>query len=92
MENLMEKLYGLPAMSIEEERNLPENKKRTMENKISIIDKPGLMLKAVDQIRYRAQRTNLLDDKKHADQVAEWEQMVLEAESLLWKIAQFGIE
>jgi len=90
--NLMETLYGVPAMSYEEEKALPEAKKQTLDCKISVVDKCGLMRQAVDQINYRAKGIPMLDDAEHSAQVAEWERMVFEAYDLLWKIATYGIK
>lgn len=87
----MANLYGLPEMSYEEEKNLPENKKRIVRDKISIVDKCGLMKTAVEQIRFRARGVPVLDDNDHADRIDEWEHMVDEANELLWKIATHGV-
>lgn len=89
--NLMECLYGVPTMSYEEEKALPATEKQTIGCKMSIVDKCGLMAKAVDQIKFRARATPIIDDAKHSEQIAEWEHMVLEANDLLWKIATYGV-
>ena len=88
----METIYGMPELSIEKEQKLPESVKEIRGNKMSIIDKCGLMANAISQIKFRARGIPLEDDAQLSAQVAEWKHKVLEAESLLWEIAVYGIK
>ena len=88
----METIYGMPALSIEERQKLPESVKEIRENKMTIIDKCGLMANAVSQIKFRARGIPLEDDAQLSAQVAEWKHKVLEAESLIWEVAEYGIK
>ena len=91
-ESTMETMYGVPAMSLKDEMALPVNVKRTMQNKVSIIDKCGLMQRAIDQLRLRVWATPMIDDNTHADAVETWANMTMDAEQILWNIARFGME
>ena len=87
----MEDIYGVPEMSVREEMDLPANKRRTLVNKITMIDKCNLMQQALDQIRFRARGIPLLDDDKHAAGVQEMTDAFLQAYELLWKVATHGV-
>lgn len=91
IDRMPSKLYGTPDMSVLEEMNLPANKRQTLANKISMIDKCNLMQQALDQVKFRARGIPLLDDEQHAASVQVMTDMFLQAYDLLWKAAQYGI-
>ena len=86
-----EKLYGIPEMTVQEEMNLPENMRQTMSNKITMIEKCGLLQQALDQVKFRAKHIPLLDDDKHAAGVQEMTDKFLAAYDALWEVALHGI-
>lgn len=85
------KLYGIPEMTVQEEMNLPANMRQTMSNKISMIEKCGLLQQALDQVKFRAKHIPLLDDDKHAAGVQDMTDLFIQAYDLLWKAAMHGI-
>ena len=84
-------LYGIPDMSLTEEANMPENKRQTLSNKITMIEKCSLMQQALDQVKFRAKGIPLLDDDKHAAGVQEMTDLFLKAYDMLWSAALHGI-
>ena len=90
--NAYEKIYGLPEMTLEKESQLSEAEHMTLRNKLEIINNCGLMIKALDQIWFRAKGTPILNDPEHAEMVQQFYDLVLQASDLLWKAATFGIK
>ena len=86
-----QKLYGIPEMSIQEEMNLPANMRQTLSNKITIIEKCGLLQSALDQIKFRAKGIPLTDDARHASGVQEMTDKFLAVYDALWEVAMHGI-
>jgi len=86
-----QKLYGIPDMSVQEEMALPANMRSTLSNKITMIEKCGLLQNALDQIKFRAKHIPLLDDDKHAEGVQEMTEKFLAAYDALWEVAMYGI-
>jgi len=82
--------YGLPRMTVEEEMNLPEPKRATMQNKIAMVDRCNSMELLVERIRHRAQRIPLHDDPCHAELVSEMAALVSKAEKMLLNAAMYG--
>lgn len=85
------KKYGIPEMSILEEMNLPASQRQTISNKITMIDKCGLLQQALDQIKSRAKAIPVIDDEEHATGVQEMTDQFLQAYDLLWEVALHGI-
>ena len=86
----MENLYGIPEMTIDEEVNLPMYAKRTLGNKIRIVDWCDDMEQAIASIRRRAQQAPIKDDKTHSDLVNEWTMWIMQANRLLNDCVMFG--
>lgn len=86
----MENLYGIPEMTIEEEINLPQYAKRTLGNKIRIVDWCDNMEHAIASIRRRAQQAPIKNDAEHSDLVQRWTLLVMQANRLLDDCAMFG--
>lgn len=84
-------LYGFPEMSLVEECNLPSTVRQTISNKVTMIEKCGLLKNALNQIKTRAKEIPLLDDEKHAADVQEMTDLFMHAYDLLWKAALHGI-
>ena len=82
--------YGIPEMTIEQEINLPPLAKRTLGNKIKIIDWCDNMEQAVKTIRSRAKGTPIKDDMIHSDLVNDWTMKVMQANRLLDDCEMFG--
>lgn len=82
--------YGIPEMTIEQEINLPPLAKRTIQNKIKIIDWCDLMEQAVNTIRSRAKGAPIMDDVIHSDLVQKWTLMVMQTSRMLDDCAEFG--
>lgn len=87
-----EKIYGLREMSLEEESQLSANEKLTVQNKIEIIDKCKLAQQALEQIRFRAKGTPVLNDPNHAEIVNQFADLVFKLERIAWETATFGIK
>lgn len=82
--------YGIPEMTIEQEINLPPLAKRTLGNKIKIIDWCDNMEQAIKTIRRRAQGTPIKDDMIHSDLVNDWTMKVMQANRIVDDCAMFG--
>ena len=82
--------YGIPEMTIEMEVNLPPLAKRTLQNKIKIIDWCDNMEMAINTIRSRAKGAPIKDDAIHSDLVQKWTLMVMAANRQLDDCADFG--
>ena len=82
--------YGTPEMTIEEEINMPPLAKRTLQNKIKIIDWCDSMESAINTIRSRAKGAPIKDDATHSDLVQKWTLMVMSACRSLDECADFG--
>lgn len=83
-------LYGIPEMTIEQEINLPPLAKRTLMNKIKIVDWCDDMELAIASIRKRAQGAPIRDDIVHSDLVQQWTLMVMQVNRELNCCATFG--
>jgi len=82
--------YGIPEMTIEQEINLPPLAKRTIQNKIKIIDWCDFMEQAVNTIRNRAKDAPVKDDAIHSDLMQKWALMVVQTSRMLDDCAEFG--
>ena len=91
MESVNAKIYGIPAMSLEEEVNLAPNVRQTEQNKMHMIDWCDWIRSGINQIESRARAIPLEDDGDHAEMVAEMTRLVREAEKAVWKAATYGI-
>lgn len=82
--------YGIPEMTIDEEINLPPLAKRTLQNKIKIIDWCDSMERSIKTIRDRAKGAPIKNDERHSDLVQKWTLMVMSATRSLDDCADFG--
>ena len=89
-EKKVDNWYGIPKMTFEEEVNLPPLAKRTLGNKIKIVDWCDNMEHVIETIRNRAKGTPIKDDERHSDLVQKWTLMVMQANRLLDDCAMFG--
>ena len=83
-------LYGIPDMTIDEEIGLPPLAKRTLGNKIRIINWCDNMEQAINTIRHRAREAPIKDDATHSDLVQKWTLMIMSVSRELNDCADFG--
>ena len=86
-----EKIWGMKPLTIDEELSLPENERRTRDNKVIIISQITSMRQMIDQIENRAKGIPVKDDPKHAELVEEFRKMVTRANVALESAAMYGI-
>lgn len=70
-DNWMERCYGLEAMSVEEEMNLPTPMKQTRNNKMKMIDQLNLVSRRVDGLINYIKLIPEENDENHAALVQE---------------------
>ena len=70
-ENWIECCYGLEAMSVEDEMNLPAPMKQTRNNKVKMIDQLNLVSRRVDGLINYAKRIPVHNNEVHATLVQE---------------------
>lgn len=64
--------YGLEAKSFAEEMELPENAKRTRNNKVEIATKLDMIMHVAETMRSGVRYILELDDERHADLVERY--------------------
>lgn len=89
-DNWMERCYGLEAMSIEEEMNLPAPMKQTRNNKMKMIDQLNLVSRRVDGLINYIKRIPEDNDENHAVLVQELADTVDEIKKAVSKAGVVG--
>ena len=91
VKDLCRELYGFDSMTFQEELALPEAKKRTMNNKIQIVNDCYLMYKSIDQIQWIAKCAPLLDDPDHAELVDKWARIIRKTRDELARVVHYEV-
>ena len=89
-ENWMERCYGLKAMSLEEEMNLPTPMKQTRNNKMKMIDQLNLVSRRVDGLINYIKLIPEENDENHAALVQELADVVDEISKAVSKAEVVG--
>lgn len=89
-ENWMERCYGLEAMSVEEEMNLPAPMKQTRNNKVKMIDQLNLISRRIDGLINYAKRIPVHNNEVHAKLVQELADAVNEIGKVVSKAEVVG--
>lgn len=71
--------YGLEAKSFAEEMELPENARRTRNNKVEIATKLDMIMHVAETMRSGVKFIPEIDDRQHADLVEEYRNAIASA-------------
>lgn len=71
--------YGIEMLSLEDEEKLPYKIRRTIDNKIDIVDTCDWIIIFAEQTRERARRIPMLDDEVHSAMVDKYRKLVVDA-------------
>ena len=90
MADIMNKVYGLAPMTLEEEINASDTVHAKRIAKITIVDDCKSIRMMLETIEYRAKGIPEIEDKKHLEFVKEYQQKVRQLYLLESEVSEYG--